>query len=390
MDKSFAILIVCYKRLDGIKRLLKSLEKVDYCGREDITLIFSIDKSDEGSVERYASCYNWMYGEKRVLARKNHLGLKEHILKCGDLTKEYDILVVLEDDVFVSDSMYCYAYQSAVKYWNDDNIAGISLFGFQKNWLAWHLRFEPQRSIYDAYFMKIAQSWGQVWTYRKWRPFREWLEKNDTFPADQSVPEALYTWGESSWLKYHDRYCITNNKYFVYPYTSLSTNFSDAGEHSNGSTNDHQVELQISKKEFNFSDFKSDSAIVYDEYMNREGLGAILGLPESELTVDFWGTKEKSHYRRYLLTSRKLDYSIAKRFSLSLRPIELAIQYDLEGNGLWLYDTAISKKNNGEGYSSDALPSYGLRTSDFKVLIPLGIRSLLRDVLRKAKKAIIR
>ena len=41
--KSFAIVLVCYKRLSGIQRLLKSLEVVDYSGRNDITLIFSID-----------------------------------------------------------------------------------------------------------------------------------------------------------------------------------------------------------------------------------------------------------------------------------------------------------------------------------------------------------
>lgn len=39
--KSFAIVIVCYNRILGIQRLLRQLERVDYDGRKDITLIFS-------------------------------------------------------------------------------------------------------------------------------------------------------------------------------------------------------------------------------------------------------------------------------------------------------------------------------------------------------------
>ncbi len=50
----------------------------------------------------------------------------------GDYTEEYDVVVVLEDDTYVSDSMYRYAYSAAVEYWDDERIAGISLFGSEK------------------------------------------------------------------------------------------------------------------------------------------------------------------------------------------------------------------------------------------------------------------
>lgn len=384
MDKSFAVLIVCYKRLDGIKRLLRSLECVDFDDRDDITLIFSIDRSDDDAVERFASEYEWGHGEKRVLARDERLGLKRHILLCGDLTEEYDILVVLEDDVYVSDSMYHYAYSAALHYWDDDRVAGISLFAFQKNWLAWHLRFEPQRTVYDAYFLKVAQSWGQVWTAPKWRPFKEWLSENAEFPHDDVVPDDLYTWGESSWLKHHDRYCIARGKYFVYPYLSLSTNFSDAGEHSRGATNDHQVELQCGKRDYSFPTLGED-AIAYDEYMDREGLGRYLGVPEGQLTVDFWGTKREGQYRRYVLTSRPLNRPVVKGFSLSLRPIELSVISGLEGDGLWLYDMVGEPCDPPAGYDPDALVAYGLRTSDFKVLVPLGVRGFFKRLCRKVR-----
>ena len=103
--------------------------------------------------------------------------MKKHILKCGDYTNQFDIISVLEDDIFVSNSFYHYAYNAAVFYEFEDRVAGISLYSFQKNWLDWIMRFEPQRTGCDAYFMKIAQSWGQVWIKEKWDKFLAWYVK---------------------------------------------------------------------------------------------------------------------------------------------------------------------------------------------------------------------
>ena len=79
------------------------------------------------------------------------------------------------------------------------------------------------------------------------------MVKNQNFNYSEKIPEYLNGWPESSWLKYHTRYCIETDRYFVYPYVSLSTNFSDAGEHADVTVNDHQVELMINKEKYSFS-----------------------------------------------------------------------------------------------------------------------------------------
>ncbi len=84
-DKTFAIVIVCYKRVDGVKRLLSSLEQVDFAGRSDITLIIDIDFSGSDEIASFALGYEWPYGEKRVVSRQNRMGLKSHVLSCGGL-----------------------------------------------------------------------------------------------------------------------------------------------------------------------------------------------------------------------------------------------------------------------------------------------------------------
>lgn len=387
MMKSFAIVLICYNRIGGIKRLLSSLENVDYDGRTDINLIFSIDNSGTNVVENFAKKYNWPYGPKTIRTFNERQGLKKHILQCGDYTEQYDIVVALEDDIYVSDSMYLYAYQAAEFYEDEDNVAGISLYSFQKNWLKWLLRFEPQHCEYDTYFLKVAQSWGQVWTNKKWKPFKLWLSNNPEFIKDNTIPQALNQWPESSWLKFHDRYCIEKGKYFVYPYVAVSTNCSDAGEHSKKTVTDHQVELMYGKKKYRFSQF-SNQAIMYDEFMEREHLGKYLGLSDDELSVCLWGTRPNCTYKRYVLTIDDLPYECVRKFGLFLRPAELNVMRGFEGKDIKLYDT--SKARNEHYKNNDFLRyRYSIRSSDYRTLARFSIQMLslaFGDIKRKIKR----
>lgn len=360
--KSFAIVIVCYKRIDGISRLVHSLNDADYDGRNDITLIFSIDNSGSKEVEDFAKSVLWKHGEKTIRTFEKRQGLKNHILSCGKYTELYDILTVLEDDIVVSESFYHYAYNAAVKYENEDNIAGVSLYNFQKNWLKWPLRFEPEKNGYDNYFLQIAQSWGQVWTSRKWNKFMEWYEGNKEFTKSSVIPDVLNNWPDSSWLKYHTRYCIETNKFFVYPYFALSTNCGDAGEHSKTGSSNYQVELQSKKKEYHFSEFDED-AIMYDSYMNRIGLNKSLSIKENELKVDFYGTN-KLPEKKYLLTTEKCNYKIINSFALSFRPIEYSVMHNITGEGIYLYDTTVREKNNKKIDQMFNLMEYETRSSN--------------------------
>lgn len=381
--KSFAIVIVGYKRLDGIKRLVQSLDAVDYDGRNDITLIFSIDNSGDTVVEEYARNYEWRHGEKIVRTFSERQGLRNHILQCGEYTKQYDIVSVLEDDIFVSNSFYHYAYQAATFYEHDDRIAGISLYAFQKNWLDWMLRFEPQQTGYDAYFLKIAQSWGQVWLREKWEHFMEWYQENLDFSYTDQIPEYLMTWPKSSWLKYHTRYCIETDRFFVYPYVSISTNFSDAGEHADMTINDHQVELMFDKRQYSFSHL-SENAVVYDEYCNRCNLAPYLHVASEELTVDFFGTKRKNLYKRYVLTTQNLKYKVVSSFSLSLRPIEMSVILGMGGTGIYLYDT--TEKGRGREDGRYNLLLYSLRSHDARCLFPLAAKLLKKECMRALRR----
>lgn len=228
---NLAICVIGYNRISSIRRLLDSLNNAVY--DKEVTLIISIDKSDIDDVEKYADSFIWIYGKKRVVKHKKNLGLRKHILKCGRYLDEFDALIVLEDDIEVSPGFFIYAEQCVERFYDNPEIAGISLYNFSINYQN-NLPFIPIHSESDIFLMKCAQSWGQVWMKKQWKEFYNWYINNDQeFPVLPHLPVNICKWPKSSWLKYHTRYCIENNKYFVYPYISLTTNYSDAGVHSN-------------------------------------------------------------------------------------------------------------------------------------------------------------
>ena len=104
-----AIVIIAYNRLDALKRLLVSVEAAVYPEGEPVPLVISIDRSDSDAVVKTAEDFGYTHGEKIIIARKERLGLREHVLTCGDLTEKYGSIIVLEDDLFVSPMFYDYA-----------------------------------------------------------------------------------------------------------------------------------------------------------------------------------------------------------------------------------------------------------------------------------------
>ena len=109
-----AICIITYNRLESLKRVLESINR-GYIDQE-VTLIISIDKSDTSIIEDFADSYHWTFGDKRVIKHEKNLGLRKHVLSCGELTKEYDALIVLEDDIVVAESFFAYSRQCVEKY----------------------------------------------------------------------------------------------------------------------------------------------------------------------------------------------------------------------------------------------------------------------------------
>lgn len=376
METKISICVIAYNRVSSLSRLLLSLDRAYYPNPVDLNI--SIDKSETDEVEQYADGFVWQHGEKRVIKHEHNMGLRAHVLSCGDLLKEYDALVVLEDDISVAESFFIYATQCVEKYKDSEEIAGISLYNFPLNYHN-QKTFHALTTSSDVFLMSCAQSWGQVWMRKQWFAFREWYNSNsEEFTDMPHLPHSICSWPQSSWLKYHTRYCIENKKYFIYPYIPLSTNNNDVGTHAANTSNLYQTSMLYGRKD----KFNLNPTVKYDGYFENEILYSVLGLTEENCCIDFYGEKGNRECRRYWLTLESHPYKVVKSFALEMKPYEANVIYNREGNKLFLYDTSVSGKSP-KPISFSGLCSY-LYTFNFGIITTC--RMLLEKLMAKIIK----
>lgn len=337
-QESLAIVVVAYNRPRSLTRILKTIEKAIYPKDTNIPLLISIDNSGCNEVLQVAQSFIWTHGTKKIISHPERLGLRKHVLFCGDLTEQYDAVIALEDDLLVAPGFYSYAAQAVSFYKNDTDIGGISLYAYDFNEYA-ELKFIPISDDSDNYFIQTASSWGQIWTRCQWVRFRQWY---DAAPHSQNghLPRKLLEWPETSWKKYFIRYMVSCDKYFVYPQVSLSTNSGDAGTNHGGSSN-FQVPLRLGDKQYKFSHLK-DSTSIYDAHYELKPacLSALNeSLTDVDFECDFYGTKSLEDVKSsYLLSIKQCKKPMAS-YALSLVPAELNIAYELLGDDFHLAKT---------------------------------------------------
>ena len=341
-DLTIGIVTIGYNRVDSMHRLLTRLNDCTYPS-DEIPLVISLDNCGKTDVLDFATQFHWKHGEKRVIWQPERLGLRQHVLKCGTYMTEYDwdAQIVLEDDVYPSAAFYMYSLQAVEKYQNNDRIAGIALFGLPMNQTV-RYPFVPVLSKYDAYFVQLAQSCGQVWMRKQWADFMEWYEQHKhPFAPGDGVPFNVRRWPESSWLKYHISYCVETDKWFSYPYQALTSNFSDIGSNTNVKTNVLQTHLQNEPREhYSFPELE-DNAVFYDAWCENVGLAQKYGVKRHEICIDLYGAKKNDQKRPYWLTTLSAPYKVLDSYGLALMPMDMNVLADLPGNQIFLYDTSV-------------------------------------------------
>ncbi len=339
-DQNPTIVVVTYNRINSLKRILQSISQGIF---EDfnIHLIISIDG---GSVNNYeivktADEFDWHFGEKHVIKHNENIGLRNHIISCGDLVYTYGTIIILEDDLYVSPYFYRYALEASRFYGKTPEIGGIALYSYQIN-VNVNLPFHPLEDEHDTYFMQFPASWGQCWTRSQWDEFKKWYSTNPQIFASDRIPSSVKAWPETSWLKYFTKYLMETNKYFVYPYSGYSTNFSDPGEHNKRTNTNYQTNLRIGYKKPFFREFSKSNSTKYDSYfeLKPESLVSLVNYFEKfDFEIDLYGSKQIELFdSKYWLSSKFTNRAILS-FPLELRPVELNIIYPIITRSKGLY-----------------------------------------------------
>ena len=328
-----AIIIPAYSRPRSLQRLLACVEAAVFPSH-DVRLIISLDGGASEEVAEIAHAFEFTAGNVEVVERQENLGLREHILWCGDQTEIYGSVILLEDDLVVDPWFYFYSSAALGQYGNDSLVAGIALYSPAYNEFV-DLPFEPLVADSATYLMQIPCSWGQAWTESQWREFRLWLENSsDTLRAAwRKLPDVISKWPESSWKKLFAAFMVQTEKFFLYPYSSYSSNCSDSGgEHVKRGTNRFQAKLPNPLRQFEAPDFlpSLDIPLRYDPFMEPTGLTLpkSLQIEPSNVQIDFYSSKPVSMLQQtqYCITTRIVDRSVVS-FPLRFRPLPINLFY---------------------------------------------------------------
>lgn len=384
--KKYGIVAIGYNRPDSMNRLLSALECSDYMG-QDISLIVSIDNCGNDAVEQAAKAAKWSHGDKIVRTFPERQGLRNHILKCGSYMEEYDLdaVAVFEDDVVPAPVFFSYMTQCVEQYGDNESIAGISLYSHRINVNA-KRPFLPQPSKYDVFFMQFAQSWGQVWMREQWKAFSDWYAsaENDHIFHPGKLPSFVCRWPKTSWLKYHIKYCVEKNKYFVYPYFSYATCYSEAGEHTGSTTSRLQVPMQTQVVESLRLPEQATNGIVYDAFFEYRD--------DSDVCFDIYGMKTDYSGKSKVLTAKKLPWKVLSTYALTLKPHEMNYLNGLPGDGLYLYEVpenATGVKDEGPAglgtvnYYYNYFPTSKQLLSALRMRLKIEIPMFVKRAIRK-------
>ena len=252
-----AIAIIGYKRIDSLIRLLNSIKNAFY-PVNNITLVISIDKSEkQEEIKNIIDSFNWDHGEKIVILHSERQGLKKHIISNGNLSLKYGAVIILEDDLFVAPDFYNFIYQAVNFYESCEKIAGIGLYSHEWNGYA-HAPFIKRIGEADVFAGQFSITWGQCWTSTRWKDFMNWLSVNEEYKYNFYIPERINRWSKQSWGKYFASYIKEKDLFYIIPNISMSTNFSEVGQHSSFANTDHQVSLWLCQnKKYIFKNFEN-------------------------------------------------------------------------------------------------------------------------------------
>lgn len=338
-----AIIIPAYNRPASLERLLSSLDKVECPG--PVPLVISIDGA-AANPETVAAArrFVWRHGNKEIVCQSERLGLREHILRCGDLSRQYGAVLILEDDLYVSPGLVTYALAALAEYGAAASIAGISLYAPAMNETA-QVPFCALADGSDVFFARYPSSCGQGWTCGQWNGFRAWYDhgRQEGRPLNPALPPDVLAWPDSSWKRHFLDYMVANDLYFVYPRVSLTTNCGDAGTHFAAAHGEFQVPLLWGPGQDRFRALP-DSNCVYDEYW--ELLPSRLArlnpaFAMDGLLVDLHGRKPLGRFphARRVLTVKPCRQAQAS-YGRELKPIELNVIREMPGSVLHLADVA--------------------------------------------------
>jgi len=239
---SIGILVIGHNRPASLAAALSSLSQALI--PVSVDLVVSLDDSyNQLSTYAVANEFDWIFGEYDIVRRESKFGLYRNVIEsCTLMSRNYDIFVVLEDDIVVSKHFLNYLLDYDSKVGDNPLFAGSSLYSYKVRELD-NMPFSPVFYGFQNYIMQFPSSWGQFFYSSKWVEFASWLNSDSN--SEVKLPAYIENWPKSSWKKQFVRFMLDRQLYFSFPFWSYSTNVGTRGVNHNSTLDLFDVPLAL-------------------------------------------------------------------------------------------------------------------------------------------------
>ena len=239
------IAVFTYNRLDLLKTLIHSLKK-NSLSRNSTVYFFSDSWKSIADKKKVLQVRNFIknisgFKKKKIILRNKNFGLAKNLINgIGFVLKKNKKIIVLEDDLELSNKF--------LKYIN----TGLNIYKYEKKVASihgWSLPINYKKNIPDYFFIKGADCWGWGTWKRAWKKFNpdgndllnkikyQNLEKifnlNNSFNYFKMLKDQVEAKNNSWAIRWHASMFL-QNMLTLYPKISLvQNNGTKYGTHSN-------------------------------------------------------------------------------------------------------------------------------------------------------------
>ena len=224
----YVIAIACFKREAALRRLIKSIREAEFL--EKPLIIFSVDHG--GADFHFLDDLSMQGFCVEVVRHKANLGLVGQFHFCGDLTKNYDAVLFLEEDLIISPAIDGYLRATLPIFQSEKRAACLNTTNMPIDEYT-GTAILPYDDGGDLYFNQNPY-WGKVWLKEGWRQFKDWLSNNrDELPRHvDRLPRNIRDWPETSFKKTFIAFIVATGSYVPTPRRSYSSNMGQPGLHA--------------------------------------------------------------------------------------------------------------------------------------------------------------
>jgi len=276
-DKELApIAIFTYNRPKHLKKTIESLQINELAKNTELYIFSDGPKKPEDNeliseIRQYVNQING-FRQLHIIEQETNLGLAKSIIKgTSDILSKFNEIIVLEDDLIVSNDFIEFMNLALFKYKNEEKVFSIS---------AYCAPIKISDYKYDTFFFQRINSWGWATWKDRWASVDWELKDFEEFIANLQKRKAFNNGGKdlsmmllkyklriiNSWAIRFNYACFKQGKLNLYPVKSKISNsgLDNSGTHTRKSS---KFDVDLNHEKVVFDAQIEENALISKTYM---------------------------------------------------------------------------------------------------------------------------